>query len=312
MKEPLIVAPLDGSELAERALPYVSLFAKAMCGRVLLLTVWAGVFGGQNGGLARTTEGDGRDFAGRVHDYYKRYLEKTAGALRKQRIDVATAAIVGEIPDPAGRIVDIIRRQQASLAVLSTHGRSGLSRWWYGSAADRLVREAPAPTLVIGPGVLSAHAAVRPVRRILVPLDGSPIAEEALPHAVTLAEALKASLTLAQVVTPVTYLLPFPAPQIDTVRIDKQLVGNAERYLNRQNKRLKTQRPVNTLVVRGQPADALLALQEKRRFDLVVMTSHTRRGVSRAFLGSVTDRVIHGPAPVLVVRPKPAAKARRR
>jgi nucleotide-binding universal stress UspA family protein len=305
MKEPLIVAPLDGSELAERALPYVSLLAKAMRARILLVTAWAG----QNGGFARSLGHDWRDFRNRAKRYFQGYLEDVAAALVKKRSDVETRV---EIGDPASKLLAVVRGHEPSLLVMATHGRSGLGRWWYGSVADKLVREAPSPTLVVGPGVLSARATVRPVRRILVPLDGSPIAEEALPHAVTLAEALKASLTIVQVVTPAIYLLPFPAPQVDTVRIDKQLVGNAEQYLNRQSKRLKTQRPVKTLVVRGQPAEALLALQEKRRFDLVVMTSHARKGLGRAMLGSVTDRVIHGPAPVLIVRPKPAAKARRR
>jgi nucleotide-binding universal stress UspA family protein len=312
MKEPLIVAPLDGSEVAERVLPYVSLFAKAMSGRVLLLTVWAGVFGGQNGGLARSMDGDWRGFSDRVRDHYIGYLEGLAVKLRRRRLDVTYKAVVGkDVGDPAGQILAVLRRQEPSLLVMATHGRSGLGRWWYGSVADRLVREAPAPTLVVGPGVLSARATVRPVRRILVPLDGSSRAEEALPHAVTLATSLGASITIAQAVVPFGSQWPFTDSQLD-MDIDNDLVRDARQYLTGRSARLRTQRPVKTLVVRGQPAEALLALQEKRRFDLVVMTSHTRRGVSRAFLGSVTDRVIHGRAPVLVVRPGLTGKRRRR
>jgi nucleotide-binding universal stress UspA family protein len=147
-----------------------------------------------------------------------------------------------------------------------------------------------------------------------VPLDGTRLAEAALPHALDLAARLGASVTLAMVTRPAVYLFPTTLPMVNVQEIDRRLAETARDYLARVSERLSARagkrRRVATVALRGLPADELLALIERRRFDLVVMTSHTRAGLARAVLGSVADRLLRGSAPVLLVRPETPARRR--
>ena len=103
--------------------------------------------------------------------------------------------------NPAEVITEIARREGTDLLILSTHGRTGLNRVHRGSVADRVIRTALCPVLVVGPRVMEpgqwkSNRAVKPITRILVPLDGSPAAEDAVPEAMRFAAALGSDLYL--------------------------------------------------------------------------------------------------------------------
>ncbi|MDZ4277747.1 MAG: universal stress protein, partial [Dehalococcoidia bacterium] len=263
-----IVVPLDGSELSEAAVPYACTVAKATGGPVLLVTVWDGgeeLFGGKLRGLAD-------DLLKSGEEYFIQYLNEVAQKIGKEGLD--TQVLLGT---PADEILRLLQEREARMLVMSTHGRSGLGRWWYGSVASRLVREAPVPTMVVGPKLLGeAGRAVKKVRRILVPLNGSALAETALPAAGELADALGADLLLAQVLTWATQAFVFGVPDVDVAQIDKELTAAAERYLRETKDRLRTTRAVEISVLHGQPADTLIGLTEAQDIDLVVMASHAR------------------------------------
>ncbi len=300
MSEPLIVVPLDGSELSLRALPYARALAKASGARLLLVTVWEGAEHALVSDLPDLAE----DIFKRGEAYYERYLAEIAKTIQAEGLDVEAQVLIGQA---AEEILRLLEQRELRFLVLASHGRSGLSRWWYGSVAAKLIREAPVPTLVVGPKALEGGATAPSIRRILVPLDASELAEAALPPACELAEALGGELLLAQVLSWTTQAFAFGVPEVDAARLDEELRKAGEQYLARVKEGLATKQPVTTRLLHGLAADTLIDLVGAEKIDLVVMATHGRSGVARAALGSVADRMLQSTAPVLLIRPQTVA-----
>lgn len=296
MRQRRIVVALDGSGLAERTVPYASLFARALRARVELIVVWEGA----DQALIRTLPDVAEDLLREGDQYYQNYLNGIARRLQRSGITTDAMVLTGR---PADAIVDHAAEQRAALLVLATHGRSGVTRWWYGSVAADVIQRASAPTLVVGPEALERAARVRAIRRILVPLDGSELSEAALTPARQFAELFEAEVTLAQVLGWAGQAYVFDVPSAVVADIDSELTQAAKSYLEKAARRLGRKVAIKTAVLRGAAADALMDFAEKRRIDLVVMASHGRGGLTRAALGSVADRLLHSRAPVYIVRP---------
>ena len=299
--QPVLVT-LDGSELSEGALPFAIAMAKGLSCSLLLVNVWEG---GEEALIHRGVPIDGgEDLFERGKRHYTEYLAGVAKRVEGEGVEVETSLLIG---DPVEQVLREVGQHDPRMLVLSTHGRSGLGRWWYGSVASRLVREAPVPTLVVGPQALEAKAGGA-VKRILVPLDGSELGERALPEATDLAKTLGASVVLAEVMRWATQTYAFAGSEVNAAMIDEELRKAAEGYLTGVAKRLEPELKVQTEVLRGPPADALTDLVAREGIDLIVMTSHARSGVARAVLGSVADRMTRAKAPVLLVRPEGVTK----
>lgn len=146
------------------------------------------------------------------------------------------------------------------------------------------------------------------IQTILVPLDGSELAEQVLPYAVSFAQGLDARIWLLHVIDPES--LP-PLAEEHQVYLD-QLQQNAEAharaYLEHQANQLRRLgvASVMTSVQYGKPADVLAGYGEGvMAHDLIALSTHGRSGLSRLLLGSVADRVLHSTnTPLLVVRPR--------
>jgi nucleotide-binding universal stress UspA family protein len=150
------------------------------------------------------------------------------------------------------------------------------------------------------------------VRKVLVPLDGSPIAEQVLPHAEAVARTLGSELVLFHVFEPMrkyaggvaggVVYRALPDEVVNTENNRRKQVGLS--YLNEISKKLKAQEaPVSIEVTRGSPADQILDYAEAHEMDLIAMSTHGRSGVGRWVFGSVTDKVLHsGDTPIFVVR----------
>jgi nucleotide-binding universal stress UspA family protein len=143
--------------------------------------------------------------------------------------------------------------------------------------------------------------------KILVTLDGSSLAESALPHAETMARQFGAALTLLQVVpSPVTLAVGY----YDHVSVEvlealrDTALEQAEAYIERQVAALEEQgMTVSGQVVEGEPVECILHFAEELSADLIVMATHGRSGLGRWVFGSVAERVLHGAqSPVLLVR----------
>ena len=222
-------------------------------------------------------------------------LVRAGAPLRHQGRRVEPAFAFG---DPAEQILR--SAADADLIVMGTHGRGAGGRAVFGSVADRVARRAPVATLLVRGAAESASLA-----RIVVPLDGSHLAETAVPLAATLADDLGLPIHLVQVID--TNLVRAsvqagPAAAAASARADTTIARDAATFLDHLAQCLRDQDLRATHEVRsGVTADQLLAAL--RPTDLVVMTTHGRGGIRRWLLGSVADQLVrHAPGPVLLVR----------
>jgi nucleotide-binding universal stress UspA family protein len=196
------------------------------------------------------------------------------------------------------------------LVVMTTHGRGPFSRFWLGSVADEFLRRAPVPVLLVRPQETKPDLGREPaLRHVLVPLDGSPLAEQILGPAVSLGSLTRADYTLLRVVPPPMFgvydaggfaISPVEEPSLEEQR------SHAEAYLDKVAERLRAKSlPVRTQVIVGrQPSEAILEEAQTQAIDLIALATHGLQGLQRLLLGSVADKVIRGASiPVLVYRP---------
>lgn len=217
------------------------------------------------------------------------YLKKVAG---ERGVEFATHASVG---DPASGILDRASEIDPSLLVMSTHGRSGLSRWLRGSVAEKVLRHTRVPLYLVRP-----EAAERAVKRVLVPLDGSEASAQIVPLVQDLCCALDAEALLLHVgifegaelaesatggVTPVTEELLREG--LEPYRVELSRGGVSAR----------------TSATFGDAADEILNFAEKEKVDLIAISSHGRSALDRWAFGSVAEKVLRNCKLPLLVRP---------
>jgi nucleotide-binding universal stress UspA family protein len=193
---------------------------------------------------------------------------------------------------PADAILEAARSERATLIALSTHGRTGLARWALGSVAEKVLQSSPLPVLVarsfpmnLSRGKLESM----PIRRFLIPLDGSRLSLDALQFVHKLARPVDARITLLHV--------DEPTPVDGRWNSPGETLKQAESIL-------KEACVVTELETRkGDPAEEILKTAEEKKIDLIAMTTHGRSGLSRWVLGSVTAKVLRAsPVPMLVIR----------
>jgi nucleotide-binding universal stress UspA family protein len=284
--------PLDGTDLSESALELLPCLQRLGFDKVRLISVW-------DESHEASDHADSSEAAEKGRAYLEAYLEKQAEAVRGRGLQVECLIRLGKA---AEQILEAAE-QGTDLILIATHGRTGIARLRLGSVADKVVRDTGCPVLVIGPNVKIDLAAYAP-RRIMVPLDGSELAEQALPVVSWLAAALDTEIDIVR-----TVMLPPMAADASAYPTDilSSLEDAARTYVAQKAKELAG-RMVEAYVRVGSTGERLLEHLEERPAELVVMASHGRSGFVRAALGSITDRVLHGPAPVLVLKPESETK----
>jgi len=144
-----IVVPLDGSKLAECALPYAEEIAKG-CGteEVILVSVTERVQGYRVFDDPKQLQGQRLilEAVGKKQEQAQRYLVRIAKKLTAKGIKVNTEVLLG---NPAEEIVIYAKHSECDIIVMSSHGRSGVSRWTHGSVADKVFRGSPVPVLMV-------------------------------------------------------------------------------------------------------------------------------------------------------------------
>jgi nucleotide-binding universal stress UspA family protein len=190
---------------------------------------------------------------------------------------------------------------------MATHGRSGLARWMVGSVTDKVLHAAANPLLVVRAHEQEATIAEAKLENIIVPLDESPLSEEALPHAVYLARTMGLRIILLRV-TPAAgdYYRNMEYVPGNFEDFAQFIDGQAMEYLHKLGRKLRDEglSLVEERLLHGHPAAAIVDLARETPHSLVAMTTHGRSGVGRWLLGSVADRVVrHSVGPVLMVRP---------
>jgi nucleotide-binding universal stress UspA family protein len=297
------LVPLDGSALAERALPYAVRLAQRTGAEIALLRAV----------LAHTFPGtDPTEAEVKVTQEAEAALEQVAARLRAQGI----AASVHVYYDTAtSAIVDAMRAQHADLVIMSTHGRSGLGRWLYGSVAEHVLQHATAPVLLV-PARCRREWGDPTSGPVVVGLDGSPLAEAALAPAAQLAAWLDSPLVLAQVVEPVVPVVTDGAAYVPPFDEEAELAA-ARAYLARlvADPRLGG-RPAEVVAATGEPARTLVQLADERHAAALALATHGRTGLARLVLGSVAVAVLQrADVPLLIYQPvemraQPAAAPR--
>ncbi|HLZ26845.1 MAG TPA: universal stress protein [Chloroflexota bacterium] len=283
-----ILVPLDGSALAEHALPFAERIARAAHARVILNWVVPAYAGAETSVEASVA------LAAREN------LEEIASRLRRAEITVAVTVPEG---DAAAQTVSAVAALGVDLIVMSTHGRSGIGRWLYGSIADAVIRLANVPVLLVPPHVSLPWPPDGRVR-IVVPLDESQLSEAVLGPALEFATRLGAELLLVEVVAwpPRVYSDPVELLGYD---LDEQ-VAAARTYLATVATRLRESgASVHWRIEVGPtPAATIVQLARAEHADLIAMATHGRSGLARVVLGSTTTGALqHAEVPLLIVRP---------
>lgn len=306
MDNATILVPLDGSAFAESAVPVALGVAKAIGARVELVSVvfQLEMIAVEDQPVYSTV---GPPSGEEVEPQLELYLDDLVERLGKvSDVPVVTRMLHGLV---AESLETYAGESHSALIVMSTHGRGPLSRAWMGSVADRIVRHVSTPVLLIRPHdtevVLSDAWRAR---RILIPLDGSELAESSLEWAKRIGKACGSSFTLVRAVPPPS---PLQSPYLpDAVEATKKTLeageGDARAYLTGLASRLKVDgHAVETKVMVGvHAARGILELEQDLEADLIAIATHGRGGLVRALLGSVADKVLRGAkAPVLLTRP---------
>lgn len=319
-----MLIPLDGSSLAEVVFTY----AKELSGRLGINLVFLNVCSPEESELLPMR---------------RAYVERMAEIVRNQSMEVQKQIGIGtegkpveakaEVVTgyPADEILRYADENQIDLILIATHGRSGIKRWGLGSVADKVLRMSKVPIWLVRASVPKEVIYDEfPTRSILVPLDGSELAESVLPHAEAVAKQRGAELIhvvllrvceLADMAftSPASYyLMPDRYPPTRPVNWEKYVEQETDRckstneqYLAGIAKRLEAAGlRVRIEVIAGKlplevkPADEILDYVSKKPVNLIVMATHGRSGLSRWAYGSVAEKIVYGGnTPVLLIKP---------
>lgn len=299
LQRPLV--PLDASPAAEQVLPLAAEVARALQQPLALLSVVTDVRedealnpvdSAQDAALLALTE--------RRLAFAQDYLDTVRARLEEQGVYASVETATGR---PADRILEAAHARGSGLIVMATHARSAPERWFLGSVADRVVRTAPVPVLLIRPQGDGPHAPA--LSHLVVPLDGSAVAEEVLPLVTYLATTLHLPVTVVRA----TSLARLSAYGVDTTVMDALEIAANEYLLGVVARLRESGITARASFAFAHPADAIEAVARGIPGALIVMGTHGRSGLARALLGSVTDRVVRSSsAPVMVV-PRGAAQS---
>ncbi|MCC6790637.1 MAG: universal stress protein [Thermomicrobiales bacterium] len=295
-----LLVPLDGSTIAEAALPAAERLAGSQ-GRICLVRVMPPIDARAEEVLHRYLPAAGLDperpIAQARHDLIET-AARWGGTL--PHMDVAVRR--GE---PAEEILRAAEEMNASMIVIASHGRGALGRWRYGSVADRVVRASAIPVMVVRQNEAALDQNLARFERIVLPYDGSEVAAQAIPMVETLARRLEIPVRVLRVVDVNRILagsaidVPIPADLYEQLEID--LRNEAQHSVDEVAGRLRAgEVTAEGAVFFGTVSQAILDALAPG--DVLVMSSHGRTGVRRWVLGSVAEKLIRlADVPVVLV-----------
>ncbi len=306
-----ILVPLDGSSLAEHALPLAARLAKVSGGTITLLHV------------SNITLEYGSSLTAQPFMYTESLLDDDTAQGRLYLDDIARSPVLKDITvhkeatsgEVAQGILDFAQSDATDLIVICSHGRTGFKRWALGSIAQKVARYSTKPVLIVN----SAHTtfpettmpSTYPIS-VLVGLDGSLLAETALLPAAQLSAALNASgkgtLHLIRVVEVIQEMRDEAAATIN--ERNEQTVAIARTYLQTVEHRLRDGdfamfhlNITSSVVTSYDTADILVREAEQEGSTLIALATHGRGGLNRWVMGSVAERVLSSTKlPMLIVR----------
>jgi nucleotide-binding universal stress UspA family protein len=295
-----ILIPLDGSKTAEKVLPYARFLANSLKLPVELLAVVDIVEMATHisADRARYLDTMIEDSVRNSGQYLKGVAGTFPGTNTKCTLEKGKAEQM---------IVETAAADKGTLVTMATHGRSGMNRWLLGSVTEKVLRGGTNPMLLIRATEEGKTDGEATLKSIVVPLDGSELAEGVLPTVAELAKTLKLAVVLFR-----AYSLPTGAyaggEGYYAVNYEELLTAMREEavdYLEKKTEAVKKLGIDNVSYVakEGFAADEIISLARKSPDNLIAMCTHGRSGVKRWVLGSVTETVVrHSSDPVLVIR----------
>ena len=283
-----VLVPLDQSALSERVLPIAKCLTEYFDSHIELIYVVPTVPETIPEGVASHAQEEGEA-------YLKGIAEPLSDELGSGK--VSSSLHVGY---PASVIIEQAEAQEDTLILMSTHGYSGVQRLLLGSVAGKVVQAAKTPVLLVPAGARNPKGELVEFERLIIPLDGSELAESILPYAINLCKTLDMELILAR-----SYQARFPGSTIRMHDVEKIVHDSAENYLKDKAEQMTAEglEKVSYKVLEGLPAEEITQLAIDTPNSVTAMCTHGRHGISRWMLGSVTNAIIHcSEEPVLVIR----------
>jgi nucleotide-binding universal stress UspA family protein len=298
------LVPLDGSVLAEGILPWISRIATGFKMPLVLMSavdsdaidVPRG-FGDREARNRRMEE-----IAERMESSLRDRFGEIAGDLSSHGVSATVRVTRGH---PADEILRGAEEEGCDLIAMATHGRNVMGQGVLGNVTDKIVHSSNVPTLTILPeNAADYDADSAPLSKVIVPLDGSELAEASLPRVEQLAGKLSLEIILVRAVNLSSMLLS----DIDTAHIsleDEQtaLSDDAAGYLEQVAARLRADGfKVSTEVLHGPPGQTIGEFGDQTPESMIVLTSRGRSGISRWVLGSVAETLVRVSGdPVLIL-----------
>lgn len=319
-----ILVPLDGGTLAERALPVAARIARASGGSIILLRVVSPPveYGYWNYSMPTATMTLG-GLADADIDNATNYLKGLAESSDLAGVHTSIEVHSG----PAAMVIfNVTQSLHVDLIVMSSHGDTGLKRWVLGSVSQKVARHSPVPVLVLRRGQETLSKETHPLpyierpMRILVPLDGSALAKEALIPAAQLIAAIAAPGQAAMHLVRVIKLQPLHGGQELDPTTKEHMLQRSKKYLGSITEHLKGGIAAQlklmvtwSVAIDADAASAIIRVAENGEdaegsgvfggCDVIAMATHGRGGMQRWAMGSITERVLQGTKlPLLIVR----------
>lgn len=295
-----IVLPLDGSPVAEIALPSARALAQGLNLPVTLLSVI------DLEEIARHIATERGQFLDTLVDFETHRRDEYLSAVANGFSGVPVKRAV-ERGDAASLIVAHAAADGDALICIATHGRSGLQRWLLGSVAEKVLRAAANPMLLVRAAAGAPVNGVQKLDCIIVPLDGSSVAEQVLPLVAEVAKKLDLEVILfrAYNVPYASYYEGGGSYAVDLPRLSTAVETDVQHYLEERRAALAKAglAKLTYASTEGFAADAIIRFARTKPDRLIAMCSHGRSGARRWVLGSVTETVVrHASNPVLVLR----------
>ena len=303
------LVPLDGTEVSEAIIPFVTQFARGLDIGVVLATaveldpLREGLLNRIAGGMTETPPADA--LRERIESEVKNRLEDLADRMALEGIAAETSVRFGPVSDS---IIGMAQDSGCDLIAMSTRGRGVVSSGLLGSVTYKIMHESLIPVLAISPErARESWDSDYGIRRVIVPLDGSELAEAALPYAAVIAQRMNMGITLVRVLQleSVAYSEGYNLGDMLN-EAGAQMEVEVRRYLVSQARRLREEGlEVETEILRGSASSEIADLARGTDHNMIALATHGRSGVSRLLMGSVAEAVVRSSGdPVLVVRPE--------
>jgi nucleotide-binding universal stress UspA family protein len=298
-----ILIPLDGSPRAELILSQIARILKREDSEILLLRV---IGSGVEFGWA----GEASSLSAELQKAAEKYIDDRVTRLADPGAKVRGRVAAGA---PSETILKIAGEEGSTMIAMTTHGRTGLPRWFMGSVAEKVVRASDVPVLLVRSFRSASQGAAEPAtsgevpfRKLLVPTDGSPASMAVVTPVKKLAQLFNSEIVVLHVQRP--YIPPgailpgmdagvMPPPTEPTPSEEDETTREAAERFRQAGLRVTRQ------TVLGDPSVEIIDQGSASGIDLIALSTHGRSGLSRWLTGSVTERVLrHAGVPLLIVR----------